>query len=115
AADGGLAIDVSDSGVGISPESLELIFEPFRQADGAQQRPHGGVGLGLYIVRRLLEVLNGKVSVDSVVGVGSAFHVFVPDAAGRAIEDDGTSLTLTSAETNVAVIRRDGRIVAVND
>jgi len=109
---GGLTIDVSDTGVGIDPASVEVIFEPFRQAGGTQQRPHGGVGLGLYIVRRLLEVLGGNVTVDSVVGAGSTFHVFVPDAA-RDAEQDGSPRTL-AAETNVAVIRRDGTILAVD-
>jgi diguanylate cyclase (GGDEF)-like protein len=114
-AQGGLAIDVSDTGVGIRPESLELIFEPFRQADGAQQRPHGGVGLGLYIVRRLLDALHGRITVESEVGAGSTFHVFVPDATEDAVEGDSTVLTLAPGDANVAVIARDGRIVAVNE
>jgi PAS domain S-box-containing protein len=73
---GGVEISVTDTGIGISPEALALIFEPFHQVDNSGQR--GGTGLGLYIVKRLLELLGGTVTVGSEVGRGSTFRVWVP-------------------------------------
>jgi signal transduction histidine kinase len=71
-------IEIKDTGVGIPRESLPLIFEPFRQVEGSASRSLGGVGLGLAIAKRLLNLLNGKVEVDSEVGRGTTFLITMP-------------------------------------
>lgn len=79
-AGGDLAISVRDTGCGIPPEAREYIFEMFRQAPGACG---GGVGLGLHLVRRLVEVMGGRVTVESEVGRGSRFSVILRAEAIR--------------------------------
>ncbi len=69
-------IAVIDSGVGIPPEAMNDLFDAFSQADGTMKRKHGGTGLGLTISRRLARMMNGDVSVESTLGVGSKFTVW---------------------------------------
>lgn len=76
--DGGIELFVTDTGIGIAPEVQAMIFEPFRQGDTSFTRRHDGAGLGLYIVRQLLKLLGGTVAVESQVGQGSTFRVWIP-------------------------------------
>jgi signal transduction histidine kinase len=71
-------IDVVDTGVGIKPEELDMIWEDFRQLDQSRTRSVGGTGLGLSITRRLTQQLGGRVSVTSVFGQGTTFSVHLP-------------------------------------
>jgi signal transduction histidine kinase/DNA-binding response OmpR family regulator len=69
-----LHFTVSDTGIGISPEKLKMIFEPFTQADTSTTRKYGGTGLGLTISTRLVEMMGGKIWVESEVDRGTHFH-----------------------------------------
>ncbi|MDX2469212.1 MAG: PAS domain S-box protein [SAR324 cluster bacterium] len=73
-----LQFTITDTGVGILGEKIDLIFNPFQQADDSATRKFGGTGLGLAIVKDLVGILNGSISVDSTVGQGSCFTVELP-------------------------------------
>ena len=81
-ADSHVELTVSDTGQGITPDFLPYVFDRFRQADGSSTRAHGGLGLGLAIVRHLVELHGGTVGVDSPgEGLGTTFRVRLPQSA----------------------------------
>ena len=80
---GGVEIEVTDTGIGMAPDVLPVIFDAFRQVESSMTRRYGGVGLGLYLVRRFLDVLGGEITVESQVGSGSTFRVMLPLVVGE--------------------------------
>lgn len=84
--DGFIAISVSDTGIGISENNLETIFESFEQVDGTLTRKYSGVGLGLNITKKLVELHGGKIQVESEFGVGTVVSFLIPLAESQPVE-----------------------------
>ncbi len=116
-----LHIEVTDTGEGIDPEFMPHIFDRFRQADGSTRRKTGGLGLGLSIVKHIVEAHGGAIEARSVVGRGATISVRLPVKA-VAVDEDGEAVAsgLRSAgergETRFPPVRLDGlRVLVVDD
>ncbi len=101
-----LCFEVRDTGIGIPPEKQASIFEGFTQADDSIGRRYGGTGLGLSISRQMIELMGGRIMVDSVPGEGSTFRVavpFVPESVepDAPLKAEGASLILVSSDREV--------------
>lgn len=115
-----LKFNVVDTGIGMTPEQLAKIFEPFTQADGSTARKYGGTGLGLTISRRLAHMLGGDISIQSEPGQGTTFEVSIEtgDLTNVRLIDDPT--VLEEAEADVALpaldeLKLQGRILLAED
>lgn len=131
-----LRVDVTDTGIGIPVEMRQLIFHPFRQADGSPARRYCGTGLGLTISARLVDLMGGRIGLDSEVGKGSTFYFTVrlatapapatvapqhsADVSALAAAVNSRSLRILVAEDNIVnqrlaseLLRRDGHSIVV--
>lgn len=108
----GLRIDVHDTGIGIAPGFQEAIFHKFTQGDASINRTHGGTGLGLAITKSLVDMMEGKIFVESAVGVGSTFTVCLPlvPCTDDALTLQANAIGLSSIESH-----SKGHILLVED
>ncbi len=107
-----MQFDVVDTGIGIPPEALSRLFEPFMQADASTTRTYGGTGLGLMISRRLADLLGGTITVESTPGEGTDFRVTVATGpcAGVEMLGDPTIDAIIDANDTPAPWTPDERI-----
>ena len=113
-----VAIDVIDTGIGISPDAVQRIFEPFEQADSSTTRQHGGSGLGLAICRRLARLMGGDVVAKGIPGEGSTFSLTLRLTRNTLADKvEGPSVRLSGAEAERQLKARHGnaRILLVED
>ena len=103
--------EIRDSGIGIADDQLVRLFQAFEQADGSITRRYGGTGLGLAISRRIVELMGGRLGVDSQLGVGSCFWFELPFALGTMKLDDHE----TESPLQRLAAHRGQRILLVED
>lgn len=107
-----LVIEVSDTGQGIPPDKLDMIFDEFYQVDYSLSRSHGGAGLGLTITRRFVEAHAGTITVESEVGIGTTFMIELPiNTQHQLLSNDLNSNNVGSNRHVVLVVDRDDGVV----
>ena len=84
-----LSIEVKDTGIGFQSEEQERVLQPFEQADSTITRSYGGTGLGLSIAKRLIEMMGGKLSINTALGNGSTFHFTIKVTPVKSARDAG--------------------------
>ncbi len=107
-----VAIEVEDTGIGMSSEALERLFKPFSQADASVSRKFGGTGLGLAISRQLVELMNGEISVSSREGQGTTFKLRIWLDQGNGAEQPAS---LPDSQAALPAHYRDARVLVADD
>jgi PAS domain S-box-containing protein len=111
-----LRFDIVDTGIGIAPDDISRLFRPFRQAESAAAREHGGTGLGLVISRRLARALGGDITVESQLGRGSTFRLTVGCGEMLGVSLIEPTFHVADQAPPVAVDQEiDGHILVVDD
>jgi signal transduction histidine kinase/ActR/RegA family two-component response regulator len=116
-----LQISISDTGIGIAPENIQKLFQPFIQIDSALNRQFEGTGLGLALVKRIVELHGGYVDLTSELGVGSCFSILLPclPLTNRQTEIGSSNRPVKPLETELATtytdVKQDFLILIVDD
>jgi len=111
-----LIVGVRDTGVGISKEQQDVIFESFRQQDGQKLSEHGGTGLGLAITKRLIEMMNGSIRIESEVNKGSLFQFELNDiSVALFTKNSDTSESVREKHTLEHIVFDSAKIMIVDD
>lgn len=106
-----LVFSVSDTGIGISRDKLNIVFEEFHQGDGSISRKYGGTGLGLSISSKLCEIMKGKIEVTSELGFGSTFYLNLPfEAAQNDISNNEIAAAVGNDSKNLLQIHKENLV-----
>jgi len=100
-----LELTVRDTGIGIAPDKLGVIFDPFIQVDGSDTRRYGGAGLGLTLCQRLVELMGGTIHVESSVGHGTLFQLLIPFAVSHQLNPQTGQMIQSTQPSSLRSLR----------